>query len=252
MCIVFLAHQMHPDADLLLLANRDEFYARPAQAMSQWQSAPQITAGRDLKSGGTWLGFGPDRSFALLTNYRDMRFHNFQGPSRGELITRFFEMQADPASFTAWLHQHASAYAGFNMLYGRPAALHYFTNVGDVSKQLGKGVFGLSNAFLDTPWPKVERGKAKLTALLASATFSTAKAFSILGDTWRPEDEALPDTGIGLDWERFLSSVFITGESYGSRCGTVAIWQGSQGVAIEERSYQGSPVNFSSVQFQLD
>lgn len=252
MCIVFLAHQVHAAADLMLLANRDEFFARPAEPMHRWAGPLGITAGRDLEAGGTWLALREGGHFALVTNYRDMRYRDFKGPSRGRLVTQFFELSGDTSSFSAWLEHHGQAYAGFNMFYGRPGDLFYFSNVEGKARRLGAGTFGLSNAFLDTPWPKVSLGKVQLHELIQQQNLPRyQQCFDILGNQNQPNDDALPDTGVGLAWERFLSPVFIAGESYGSRCGTVAFWRPEAGVTCEERTYHGSPQHFSAVQFSL-
>jgi uncharacterized protein with NRDE domain len=252
MCIVFLAHQVHPDAPLVLLANRDEFHARPTQAMHRWSSAPFILAGRDLEANGTWLGFNDEGAFALVANYRDMRFHDFKGPSRGQLVTQFFEMDADTHVFSQWLRTHGAAYAGFNLLYGKPGDLCYYGNMEAVVRSVGQGVHGLSNGLLDSDWPKVNLGKSKLQQGMGAAELpDDARLFGILGDQSKPADEDLPDTGVGMEWERFLSSVFIAGESYGSRCGTLAVWGADQQLRVEERTYQNAPDQFSQASYVI-
>lgn len=252
MCIVFLAHGIDDETDLTILANRDEFRERPAAAMQRWSDPPSILAGRDLLSGGTWMGFGADHSLALVTNYRDMRFKDFVGPSRGELVTRFFENQADSDAFSLLLEQYGRDYAGFNIIYGRPGDLYFFSNVEQVVRPIGKGIFGLSNAVFDTPWPKVERGKELLRGLVeSSAIVATEQLFSILADQHRPAEEDLPDTGVGLEWERFLSPIFINGDDYGSRCSTLAIWRKGLLQTVQERTFSGAPDDFSEVRFSF-
>lgn len=219
MCLIAFHWSPGSAQPLLLLANRDEFYARPSAPTRFWEQAPQVLAGRDLAAGGTWLGVTRQGRFAALTNYRDPR----QPPgarSRGQLVADFLTGTQRPADYAAQVAADHGGYGGFNLLVGDAESLWYLGNRGDEGcRPVAPGLHGLSNALLDTPWPKVER----LTAALAD--LGPARPLTdylpLLQDPAQAEDHALPDTGVGLDWERVLSAVHIDLPTYGTRTSTV-------------------------------
>lgn len=230
MCSIVLAYQVHPQYPLLLAANRDEFRARPAAAMHAWEADGEMVAGRDLRAGGTWLGMHRSGRFAALTNYRDMRRPSVGGPSRGALVRQVLESGGAPLA--------TDRYEGFNLLYGPLDALRYHNNITPADVPLAAGVHGLSNALLDTPWPKVERMKQGMERLLQVAD-PVEELFALMADTEQVEDAWLPDTGLPKELERAMSSVFITGEAYGTRCTTVVYMDRAGRVYLEERTWPG-------------
>lgn len=217
MCLIVFAYQIHPRYRLVLCANRDEYYDRPTEPLGWWGVESQILAGRDLLAGGTWLGVTRGGRVAAVTNYRQPGQHLHGLPSRGALVAEFLRGDMPVARFRERLVQNAGGYNGFNLLYGDSDNLHYFTNRGDSSGPVVPGVHGLSNHLLDTPWPKVETARERLSRLLAHDALDPEVLAAALADHHPFPDEDLPDTGVGLERERFLSPLFIAGEGYGTR-----------------------------------
>lgn len=215
MCLILFAWHCHPRYALVLAANRDEFYARPSEPLAFWPDAPDVLAGRDRIAGGSWLGLTRNGRFAAVTNVRDPNRQRPEAPSRGLLVSDFLCGDQPAAAYLAELADRAGAYNGFNLLVGDASGLYYFSNYGDARRRLTAGLYGLSNAALDQPWPKVRRGRQRLAAMLATPT--PAMLLELLGDRGRPDDDELPDTGIGLERERVLAPIFITSERYGTR-----------------------------------
>lgn len=230
MCLIALAYKAHPRFPLIVAANRDEFLDRPTRPAQFWPDAPEILAGRDERAGGTWLGITRTGRFAALTNYRDLRRPPMGGPSRGALVRAALENRLETAG--------TGAYEGFNLLYGPVDALRYHTNIGGADVPLAPGVHGLSNALLDTPWPKVQRAKAGLSRLLTAPNGPLVEdLFSLLADAEPAPVVELPDTGLPDDRERALSSIFIRMEGYGTRCSTVVLVDADGQVTFEERTF---------------
>jgi uncharacterized protein with NRDE domain len=248
MCLIVLAWRPGHAQPLLVASNRDEFYARPTQALAQWDDAPGVFAGRDLQAGGTWLGVGRAGRFAALTNIRDLSLP--QGArSRGELPSAYLTGELSIEVFLATLSNQRHEYSGFNLLLGDGQQLCHFNSRSGLITVLDEGVHGLSNADLNTPWPKLQRAKQALHACLPDA--QPEALLQLLSDNRQAADEHLPDTGIGLPSERLLSSVFIASPAYGTRASTALSmnangnWQmiersfGSQGEFLGEVTLQG-------------
>lgn len=223
MCLILFAWQAHARYPLVVAANRDEFYARPAARLAEWSDQPGLYAGRDLQAGGTWLGMTRDGRFAALTNYRDPQRVRTERPSRGALVSDFLRAQLRPAEYCAELAVRAGDYNGFNLLVGDRDELWCFSNFGDGAMPVKPGIHGLSNHLLDTPWPKVQRGRARFTELLAADEPDERALFALLGERRVAADAELPATGVSLEWERALSPLFITMPEYGTRCSTVLL-----------------------------
>ncbi len=235
MCLIVLAYKVHPRYPLVLAANRDEFRIRPAEPAHWWNDAPHILAGRDLQAGGTWMGITRNGRFAALTNYRDLHRPPKQGPSRGLLVRDALEGTLD---LTA-----TAAYEGFNLLHGTVDALRYHNNIEPTDAPLSPGVHGLSNAFLDTPWPKVQAAKSGLEELLQGPDMAlTDGLFALLRDERPATDAQLPETGLPLPMERAVSSIFIDTPGYGTRCSTVVLVDAEGKVYFEERTVGGGKV----------
>ncbi|MBS1582533.1 MAG: NRDE family protein [Bacteroidetes bacterium] len=230
MCLIVLAYRVHPRYPLLFAANRDEFHDRPAAPARFWADAPDLLAGRDLRAGGTWMGITRSGRFAALTNYRDLHRPRKQGPSRGLLVRQALEGDFDPGA--------TSAYEGFNLLYGSVDTLRYHTNEQPTDVPLTPGVHGLSNHFLDTPWPKVEHAKQGVQDLLAAPDERLVPGlFALLANDAVAPDDRLPDTGLPLDLERAISSIFIRTDGYGTRCSSVVLVDVGGRVYFEERTW---------------
>ena len=220
-----------------------------------WWSEGWI-AGRDLLAGGTWLAVTRSGRYAFVTNVREPGLRDVNAPSRGALVTRVVGDRASPAESVASVSASATAYNGFNLIAGDVAYACWGSNRADGVRTLGRGIHGLSNAALDTPWPKVERSKAALAAWCADPATDIEALFAILADRAPAPDTQLPDTGISIEWERRLSSPFIVGADvgYGTRCSTI-VTLGRDGTArFVERTFDpaGDPVGDVEVRFALD
>lgn len=248
MCLIVFAWRPGHPQPLIVAANRDEFYARPSQPLAHWEDRPGLYAGRDLKAGGTWLGIGRDGRFAALTNIRNPQLAQ-GGPSRGELVADFLHSQQAPAEYLQSLSHQASGYAGFNLLLGDAQQLWHFNQQQGEARQLTEGLYGVSNADLDTAWPKLQRAKAALNDCLADA--HTDALLSLLGDSRAAADHELPDTGVGLPLERLLSSVFIASPSYGTRASTALIVAADGRRQIAERRFGPAGIALGETRLEL-
>lgn len=237
MCLILFAQGVHPDYPLVLAANRDESYARPTAAAGFWTDSPRIYAGRDLQQGGTWLGMTRDGRFGAVTNYRGGTGADSMR-SRGELVLNYLSGQESPADYRDRISRAANSYSGFNLLFGSPAGLHFFSNRSSRGGIIEPGVHGLSNHLLDTAWPKVERGKRRVAELLnARAQALIDGLFDVLAERTLAADGDLPETGVGLARERVLSPAFILSPGYGTRSSTVVLVDNKQQVTFVERRF---------------
>ena len=238
MCLILFAYRVHPRYELVLAANRDEFYARPTAPMAYWEAFPEVLAGRDLQAGGTWLGISRSGRFAAVTNYRDPTAVKPQAPSRGALVGNFLTGRTPAAEYLMALSSSAHKYNGFNLLMRDAQGFYYYSNRNGAPRQLEPGIYGLSNHLLDTPWVKVEKGRATLTELLTEGREVIAtELINMLHDAAIPPDAQLPDTGVGLALERRLASMFIQGEEYGTRSSTALLWPYEGAVTCVEKTW---------------
>jgi len=236
MCLVACAINQNPKYPFILIANRDEFRARPSAPAHFWKEDPNILAGIDLKMNGTWLGVTRKGRVALITNYRDLKNVNPDAPSRGALVSNYLKSEVSADEYLASI-ANPKDYNGFNLLVGDRHGLTWFSNQSTEPVKLENGIFGLSNALLDTPWPKVEALKKGLKGLLSSNSVDAKNPFKLLSSTERPADIYLPDTGVGLELEQLLSSAFINTENYGTVCSTVILIDNQENVQFFERSF---------------
>lgn len=235
MCLLAFAWQVHPNYPLILIGNRDEFYARPAQAINYWHDAPCILAGRDEQEGGTWLGVTKDGRWAALTNYREPN-----APkgllSRGHLVAEFLKADSEPLVYAQQIFSQKEQYSGFNLLIGNREQVSVVSNRGTEPQLLNKGIYGLSNQLLDSPWPKTQRLKAGLSQLMQQDDFDLQQALLLLQDQTQPLDEQLPDTGVGLVWERLLATAFIKSPVYGTRASSILLL-GKNNIQLTEQTW---------------
>ena len=234
MCLIVFAWRPDHATPLVVAANRDEFYARPSLPLASWPESPQVHAGRDLEAGGTWLGIGADGRFAALTNIRNPH----QPParkSRGELVARFLTGDLSIADYLSDVVSRSVEYAGFNLLIGNHRELWHYNAEQSEARELKPGIYGLSNAGLDTPWPKLLKARAALTEVLDDP--QPQALLALLGDPQTAPFADLPDTGVGLATESLLSSVFIASQSYGTRASTALIVQADGSRCMVERSF---------------
>jgi uncharacterized protein with NRDE domain len=249
MCLIFVAVDAHPIYQIIIAANRDEFYDRPSAPASFWPEAPQLLAGRDLRAGGTWLGVTRTGRIAALTNYRDTETKSADAPSRGDLVSNFLLGRNEPIAYLAQISANAGRYNGFNLLVGQNAHIYYYSNRTGGFRTLGPGIHGLSNHLLDAPWPKVEKGKQTLRSLLAGKSIYPEDLFHFLLDRSAAPDALLPDTGVGLEMERMLSPIFIHSPGYGTRSSTVILLDRTGRMTFIEKSFQNGAENPSAVEY---
>ena len=231
MCLIALALDQHARFPVVIASNRDEFLDRPTAALDWWQDdgdTIQTLAGRDLEAGGTWFALSAQGRLAMLTNVRDLPRHKPQAPSRGAVVPAWLATQQAPAAF--WFDTVSRGHNPFNLLAADlPSGRWWWAHDRAAEPQvLGAGLYGLSNAALDTPWPKVTALKSALSAALthaATACDLETRLFAALADRTHAGDHALPDTGIGLERERWLAPAFIRTPDarYGTRCSTLLI-----------------------------
>ncbi|HEX4895988.1 MAG TPA: NRDE family protein [Solimonas sp.] len=237
MCLIAVALDAHPRYRLVLAANRDEFHARPAAPASWWDDAPQIFGGRDLQQHGSWLAINRAGHWAAITNVRRMVPPDPQAPSRGALVADYLRGTQSAVDYARVLQARPQRHAGYNLLLGDRAHVVYSSNTPQPAhRTLSPGVHAVSNASLDTPWPKLLRLRQALADWCAAGQDEFAPLFHALSDTRSAADAELPDTGVGLEMERFLAPPFIYGERYGTRCCTVlALDHDGRGLFHERR-----------------
>ena len=250
MCLIALAHRVHPAFPLVVAANRDEFHGRPTDPAAFWEDQPDILAGRDLECMGTWLGVTRTGRFAAVTNYRDPADVRTSAESRGTLVSRFLGGTMTAAAFFSEVAAHGEDYRGFNLLAGDGTELYCYSNRDGAPRRLEPGIYGLSNHLLDTPWPKVRVARDRLEAALHPAP-APEPLFTLLADTGISPDTELPQTGVGTERERMLSAARIVSASYGTRCSTVVL-QGSDGrVQFAERTYGPEGEELATVRYEF-
>lgn len=238
MCLILFAHQACQDYPLLVAANRDEFHARPTAAATFWEDQPQVFAGRDLQAGGTWLGVDRSGRFAAITNFRDPANTGPAARSRGELTANYLSGSQSAEEYLRAIATIANQYAGFNLLLGEGEALWYFTNsaAGAQPQRLQPGIYGLSNARLDTPWPKVVAGKQRLRRELATTPSHQGLARAV-SSRELASNAQLQDQALDGEMERLLSAQFIVSPHYGTRATTTLIKDASGTIRCREVSF---------------
>lgn len=255
MCLILFARQQHPVYSLVMLANRDEFFQRPTQFAQYWTDAPHILGGRDLDHYGSWLAVDRQGRFAAVTNYRDVSEKKPSALSRGKLISNYLQGNAAAKDYANELLGVRHQYAGFNLLVGDKHSLYFLSSRVSRPEELAAGVYALSNAELDSPWPKAEIGKSVLQQQLTSSGFpDKERLFALLADQRQAEDSTLPDTGISLEWERKLSAIFVRAGDYGTRASTIMSISKEGELDFTERNFDigGKQINTQHYQFQIE
>ena len=240
MCLITLAWQAHPDYALIVAANRDELHTRPTVPAGPWHDQPRIFAGRDLQDGGTWMGVTTTGRFAALTNFRGPAPHKPSARSRGHLVADFLAGATSAEGYAREQAPRSMEYNGFNLLLGDDQGLWYLADDGDGLVSVARGVHALSNARLDTPWPKSTGLAEVLRGLIDRQAAEDALAeqlFEALGDTRPASDGALPETGVGVARERELSPRKIIAPRYGTRSSAVVLMAHDRTIRFEERSF---------------
>ena len=237
MCLVAVAWKIHPRWRLLMAGNRDEFHPRPTAPLAQWPGEAGVRAGRDLQSGGTWVGIDRQGRASVVTNVRDPLAQALPGPSRGRLPLEFLTGGLPAKAHARGLLEGADQYAPFNLLVVDADSCEYLGNhPAPERRTIAPGIHGMSNGGFDVAWPKTFRLCAAMQAWVDTEALDPEPLWRALADEQVAPDEALPDTGVGIELERWLSPAFIRGETYGTRASTIiAIDHRGRGYISERR-----------------
>jgi uncharacterized protein with NRDE domain len=252
MCLILLAYNAHPSFQLILAANRDEYYSRPSAPAAFWENSPQILAGMDLKEGGTWLGLTRTGRIAAITNYRDPKSERKDAPSRGGLVSRFLSSSISAEDYLAFLRREEANFNGFNLIFGDMERLFWFSNHSALPEILEPGIHGLSNHLLDSPWPKVNQGKDALKRLVdLGKNIKPDALFDILSERTIAPDDLLPDTGVGIELERLMSPIYISTPTYGTRSSTIILIDRNGEATFIEKTFNGQQEKAKCVTFRF-
>ena len=235
MCLILFAWQQHPDYPLIVIANRDEYYARPSRDAHWWEDG-DVFAGRDLEAGGTWLGVNRRGRFAAVTNVREAGGMPPGKRTRGDLTRDYLAGKDSAEAYLQTLCSRDQDYAGFNLLLGDGDNLWFFSNRERRIQRIEAGVYGISNGRFDEAWPKLKSGREELAALI-NEEIDHRQLMEILTDHRIAEDHQLPSTGVALDIERLLSSRFIRSPDYGTRACSVVTFARTGCVAFSEQNF---------------
>jgi len=251
MCILFLAINQHPDYPLIVAANRDEYFARPSEAMHYWPDFPRVLAGRDRLKGGSWLGINQSGQFCAVTNFRSPQPLDDQAASRGELVAMYLKNALPEPDFIGYLKRNYAKYNPFNLVFGEREKLSVFSSQNPVCKLLVDGFHSVSNGEIDLPWPKMSCGVQRLTQLIAGNEAMTFDALNrIMVDETKADESDLPKTGLSAERERALSSIFVKGENYGTRTTSLLLWA-KNNVHLREYNYDRNGDIATRQQFEL-
>lgn len=248
MCLVNFNFQNHPKYKLIVVANRDEFYDRPTKPAHYWDDQPNILAGRDLLQMGTWLGVSKEGKFAAITNCRDPSLPETGRFSRGEIIRNFLTTKIEPESFINELKNNRESFGGYNVILGDGDFLFHYNNILDESNFVKPGTHSLSNHSLNSPWPKVLKGRSRLDDYVQSdiKDVNIDELFNIVSDRSKAEDNSLPNTGVGIELERLLSPMFIKMSNYGTRSSTVLLIDKENNITFVERTFREGEFQFDN------
>lgn len=249
MCLVVFGYEADTEHKLVLVANRDEFHARPSQQMHWWPDQPLLLAGRDLQAGGTWLAVHRAGRFATVTNYREQQRQKSGLLSRGRLVTDFVAGNARAADFTASLQ--SGRYAGFSLLAADGDELWYASNRGDPPQKLAPGFYGLSNATLDTPWSKLVRTRSALEDLVRAGTVNESSLARVLADRQTAPVAEIAADHVPFELARAATAPFIVTPEYGTRCTTTLIWSRDGRMELGEHRFDRSGTRCGTSRFSF-
>lgn len=236
MCLTVFSYKSHPVYKLIIAANRDEFYVRKTEAARFWNQHPDLLAGQDLEQGGTWFGITKQGKFSFITNYRDPKSFRKEAPSRGILVSDYLLGSESPMDYMK-SKQSKKDYNGYNLVVGNLTEALYFSNMQDEIQKLRPGFYGLSNAFLDTPWPKIKKAKDSIAAIISKNIIDPEELFAALLNEEKAGDNELPSTGIPYEIEKLVSSIFIKSKKYGTVSTTLVLVDNDNRAQFFERTY---------------
>ncbi len=251
MCLILIAVRSHPDYRLVIVSNRDEYRTRPTARAHFWEDAPDVLAGRDMDAGGTWLGITKKGRIAALTNNQNPHFLRSGGLSRGKLASGFLFSVQTPKAYSHWLTKCDRQFSGFNLIFGEKDALCWYSNLMRAPHPLGSGIYGISNALLDTPWPKVTQGKTMLQRLFTEKPdWVPEDLFSLMsGKPVNGKKQGAPLFGTAGYSKQ--SSMFLIGPVYGTRSSTILIIDNSDHVTFLERTFDAGGHVAGTVRFEF-
>ena len=235
MCLVVIGWQQHPTFPLIIAGNRDEFHSRPTKSAHWWSDAPDIVGGRDLQAGGTWLALQLGGRFATVTNFRDAELPSPKLRSRGHLVTEFLRSTATPIDYLDAVD--GAAYGGFNLIVSDGRTLAWLSNRGDAAQDLPPGIYGLSNALLDSPWHKVVRSKAALKKLIQRGKVNETELFRLLEDRRKASVDEIESGQLPFATAHAISAPFIVLPDYGTRSSSVALLDAAGQWRFHERRF---------------
>lgn len=238
MCLVFAAFTGNSESPLLVLFNRDETYTRLTAPLCRWSDQPSIIGGRDLQRGGSWAAVRDDGTFACVTFVREPYGNTQDRQSRGLLVTDFLSSERHPMDYLEELQASPDRYWGYNILLGNKDEVFHYSNRYEGITRVQSGIHGLSNASLNTPWPKVQKGKRQLELLIERNSWQREDLLQLMQDDRQAPDCELPSTGIALDKERKLSSLFVRMSTYGTRTTSLIEFNSSGGGSFVEWTHE--------------
>lgn len=250
MCLILVAFQVDASLPLLVAGNRDEFHARPSRAADWWPDDRQVLGGRDLQAGGTWLAVHRSGRFAAVTNYRDAAPSRAGKRSRGHLVAEFLQGCATPLQYLESID--GDRYGGFNLLVSDGRSLAHYCNRDGVARELPAGVYGLSNATLDTPWEKVERSKHILHTLLTDNAANETALLRLLADRNKGPSSEVKSNRLPFATAHAITAPFIVMPDYGTRCSTVVMADQQGRWSLLERRFSPSGDKTGESRFSFD
>lgn len=235
MCLVVFAWRAHPQYRLILAGNRDESHSRPTQDAHWWPDYESMLAGRDLQAGGTWLAVSKSGRFATVTNFRERQGSSAKLESRGKLVTDFVAGHQSPGEFESSIRN--DSYAGFSLLVSDGESMYYLSNRDELEAALRPGIYGLSNASLDTPWSKVVRAKAALASMIENETVNETDLMRLLADRTPAALDEVSAKDLPFKIARALTAPFILAPDYGTRSSTTVLWGNDGAIEFTERRF---------------
>ena len=252
MCLIVFAWQVHPQYRLILAGNRDEAHRRPTQDAHWWPDVESILAGRDLQAGGTWLAVSKNGRFATVTNFREGQTGKAGRKSRGALVTDFITESVSTEKYEPSIAN--DDYAGFSLLISDGKSMSYLSNRDELEGNLDPGIYGLSNASLDTPWSKVLRAKAGLESLINEGSVNETELMRLLADRTPASVDDIEAGDLPFEIARGLTAPFIVAPDYGTRSSSTVLWGKDGVIEFRERRFDssGKTTGDSRYRFQVE
>jgi uncharacterized protein with NRDE domain len=269
MCLTVLGFQVSKAFPFILIHNRDEFFDRAFEPLHPWGSTPEVYGGKDIRSDGMWLGINSAGRFAVITNFRSPSTFQPHAPSRGFLVRDFLQGNLEPKEFIASVIHSIPSLNPFNLIFGDVWAPYYFSSRKQQLVTLPPGIHSLSNHDLDTPWPKLQLIRSKFSQLVEEISTTgaammggsmtddpisqkerlTSQLLEFLSDSTLAPITELPKTGLPIEREHALSSVFVRTPVYGTVTSSVILVDAFNKVTFLEKQFYPTPV-LKQVEFQ--